>query len=659
MRVSSAFAFLSNLRVSIRIGLLSALAVASIAMLGAVYVVGDINIGRAFHAEREHAHLAQAAQRVESGALQMRRREKDFIIRRDMAYAEKYESAALAVLESLERMGSLPVAAPIQEEISRLNTGITDHVAQFHKVAELHQRLGLDEKSGLQGSLRGAVHAVETKLKEANLDALTVKMLMMRRHEKDFMLRGAEKYIGRIDERRKEFNALLAAAPLPFSFKEEVSALMDDYQSGFKAWAETYLALKKETAGLSDIFARMGGDFDRTFAVAEEGFATAEMALESSRNTTRLVFMAAAVIVLAIAIALGVVIGRSVSRPLQQMTETLTALAKGDTSRDVPSTENKDEIGDIARTVLVFKENTIERGRLEAAQAAEQAAQEKRSKTIETMIARFDTEVGQALGSVTSASTQLHETAETMTGTAAKTSQQSDAASKAADSALANVQTVAAASEELNSAIGEIGRQVSQSTEISRKAKTEADRTSETMKELADAADKIGAVINLIQDIAEQTNLLALNATIEAARAGDAGKGFAVVAGEVKSLANQTAKATEEIGQQISAMQSSTTQAVSAINHVNATIEDMAEIATAISSAVEEQGAATQEISKNVQGAASGTEEVTKNINQVDAATGETTQAANQVTSLASDLSEQASTLKTEIEGFLSSVKAA
>ncbi|WP_422368671.1 methyl-accepting chemotaxis protein [Pelagibius sp.] len=650
---------LNQFKVSFRVLMLSILSIASVTILAAVYLFGDFAMQGAFDAQTQHGRLAQSAQQLENGTLQMRRREKDFFLRRDLKYAEKYEQDTAKVLDSLNEMANMDVAAPIQEELTRLQDGIAAHVEQFRKVVALQERLGLDEKSGLQGTLRGAVHAVETKLKEANLQALTIKMLMMRRHEKDFMLRGAEKYIGRIDERRQEFDALLVTAPLPRAFKEEVSVLMDEYQKGFHAWAEGYLLLQSEAPVLSEIFARMQGDFDRTFTVAAEGLTSAEASLESTRGLVRIVFLAFGLAILGSAVALGLLIGRSISQPLQNMTQVMTALAKGDTTQEIPSMEYKDEIGDIARAVLVFKENSIERERLEAEQSEQRAAQEKRARSIQTMIDNFDTVVGQVLESVASASSQLDDTAKAMTNTADKTSQRSSSAAKAAAAASSNVQTVAAASEELHSAIAEIGRQVTQSTDVSLQAKEEATRTSETMGALADAADKIGAVVNLIQDIAEQTNLLALNATIEAARAGDAGKGFAVVAGEVKSLANQTAKATEEISQQIAAMQSSTGQAVTAIQTVNGTIEQIAEIATAISSAVEEQGAATHEISKNVQEASKGTSEVTDNISDVDAATDETNQAANQVTTLASELTTQADKLRCEIEGFLGSVKAA
>ncbi len=254
---------------------------------------------------------------------------------------------------------------------------------------------------------------------------------------------------------------------------------------------------------------------------------------------------------------------------------------------------------------------------------------------------------------VASASTEMQNTAQSLSATAEQTSQKAAAVAAAAEQASTNVQTVASAAEELSSSIEEVGRQVSESSNIAQSAATEAEQTNESVEELAVAAEKIGLVVDLISDIAAQTNLLALNATIEAARAGDAGKGFAVVANEVKSLASQTAKATGDISAQISAIQSATGNAVTAIRGIGKTISQVNEIATAIASAVEEQGAATQEIARNVQEAATGTQEVTANIAEVQKAATETGESSSQVLEAAAELSKQAEALQTEIDAFM------
>ena len=350
---------------------------------------------------------------------------------------------------------------------------------------------------------------------------------------------------------------------------------------------------------------------------------------------------------------------RSIVPPILKMVDAMGQLAGGDHSVEIPATDKKDEIGLMARAVLIFKENMIKAKELAAKEAEAIGARVARAARVNDLTARFDSDISSVLKSVASASTELQATASSMTATAEETSSQATAVAAATEEASANVQTVAVASEELASSVTEIGRQVALSATIARNAVTEADRTNTTVQGLCNEAAGIGDVVKLISEIAGQTNLLALNATIEAARAGEAGRGFAVVAAEVKSLAEQTAKATEQISTQVLSIQTSSNEAVDAIKGITATINEMNEIAAAIASAVEEQGSATQEIARNVQQAALGTNEITSNVSGVQQAAGDTGAAAHQVLEASSELSRQSETMRSKVESFLSNIKAA
>jgi methyl-accepting chemotaxis protein len=357
--------------------------------------------------------------------------------------------------------------------------------------------------------------------------------------------------------------------------------------------------------------------------------------------------------------SLWVVLRRMVA-PMTAMTAAMMRLAGGDKTVEIAGAARRDEIGDMAKAVRVFKENMVEADRLRAEQEATKArAAAEQKAALARMADAFEASVGGIVGTVASASTEMQGSAQSLSATAGEASRQATTVSAAATQATSNVQTVATAAEELASSVSEIGRQVAQSTQIATRAVEEARRTDATVQGLAQAAQKIGDVVKLIQDIASQTNLLALNATIEAARAGDAGKGFAVVASEVKALANQTAKATDEIAQQITAVQGATGEAVGAIQSIGSTIEQIHEIASSIASAVEEQGAATQEIANNVNQAAAGTNEVSTNIAGVTQASTEVGSAATQMLASAGELSEQSERLKREVATFLATVRAA
>ncbi|QDG79184.1 methyl-accepting chemotaxis protein [Labrenzia sp. PHM005] len=384
-----------------------------------------------------------------------------------------------------------------------------------------------------------------------------------------------------------------------------------------------------------------------------------EATLSGAREALQLFLFTVAAVAF-VGLVLNWFISRMISRPITKIIGSMTALADGNSEVELQVSGRRDEIGQMEKALEVFKENALEVERMEQEKHERErlAAEEKRA-SMNALADQFETALMGIVDTVTDSSNRMQSTAQSMSSVAEQTQQQASTVATSAESASQNVQTAASAAEEMSASISEINRQVSESAEISNQANAEAERSNDSVRGLADAASKIGEVIELISGIAEQTNLLALNATIEAARAGEAGKGFAVVASEVKNLATQTARATEEIGSQISGMQSATGEAVEAIQSISQTIGQIKDISDTISGAMSEQGIATREIADSTQQAASGTAEVGHTINDVATAASDTGNAAKEVLEVAVDLSEHAKTLRTQVETFLGEVRAA
>jgi methyl-accepting chemotaxis protein len=561
------------------------------------------------------------------------------------------------------------------------------NIAEFSAIeaklmAERQQTAGVAEKkvaSNLDIMNKNEKWVSHTHEVIAHANSILASAVDMETGMRGYLLAGQDGFLAPYTEGGKKFSELTAGLSETVNDNPQQVALLGEVAATIAEWqknvTEPTIALRRQIGDaknmddMADLIGEARGKkyFDGFRSIMAD-FAADEQALMAQRQSDNVATVDETFILIWVCIGggllagvvLAVLIGAAIANPVIAMTGAMDKLAEGNTEVDIPARDRKDEVGKMAAAVQVFKDNAIEKVRLEAEQdAREKRAEEEKRAAMNKMADDFENSVGGIVQTVSSAATELHSSSKTMAETADRTSSQSTAGAAAAEEASANVQTVASAAEELSASISEINRQVAESSSIASSAVKDAQVTDEKIQGLAAAANKIGEVVSLITDVAEQTNLLALNATIEAARAGDAGKGFAVVASEVKNLANQTAKATEEISTQISGIQTATQESVAAIQGIGKTIAKIDEIASEIAAAVDEQGAATQEIARNVEQASAGTAEVSSTIANVTQGANETGAAAEQINGASAELSQQSEMLNSEVNRFLETVRAA
>jgi methyl-accepting chemotaxis protein len=652
-----------QLRLTHKIAAIGLVGVVGLAAVGLIYQQGTWAQDGARKIAEDARAIAGLTRKISIEMLEVRRDEKNFLLRKQESYVKHHAQLSGAIgrdFDELKAMAKSAGYSALIEQIGVIHDAFENYANDFAVLAIVQAKIGLNETSGLSGSLRRAVDIVEAGVSEVNDPRLTGRLLTMRRHEKDFMLWRDDQYAAEFKKAVVAFAMVLMEMDLPYQVQEKLSLNLDSYSRDFAGWVKAAQEMVRSEADLAATFSGLEPKVANTIGEIDRLSGMADASERALRDTMKM-RMASALSLAALAMcALSFLLGRAISRPISAMTGALTKLAGGDFNVTVPGLSRRDEIGEMAGAARIFRDNMIETERLRAEQQAEQQAQSSQRREERLRLASgFQDAVGSIVDKVSSEATELEAAASTLTGTAKTTLELSGVVSGASNEASSNIQSVAAATVEMTSSVEEIGRQVVESRKIAQSAVEHARSTDARITALSEAAGRIGEVVKLITGIAEQTNLLALNATIEAARAGDAGRGFAVVAQEVKALAAQTAKATDEIGKQISEMQSATQQSVDAIKEIGAVILQISDVSGMIAATVEEQGAATREIARNVQMASDGAARVGGAIADVHQGAADTGSASGQVLSSAQSLSDQASQLKLEVDSFLTSIRAA
>ncbi|MDJ0932570.1 methyl-accepting chemotaxis protein [Breoghania sp.] len=560
----------------------------------------------------------------------------------------------------------MPVAGPYQEHLADVLDTLDGIHGTFEKLHEVQTGIGFDQETGLQGTLSSLSDKIERRLvKEARFgggdafDKLSRAIIQVSRDEKAFLLSPSDISEGAFEVSYSRFARWLKRAKIPEEVRSEVTVDLEVYRAAFDSYAGLVSEQIKTIELMETLFSLPPLRLEALKTVAAEGRATATTTLRGVRNSTLVLMTVMIGGAIVVATLLGLIIASSITGQLVGFRRVMERLADGGNDVDIPSTRGRDEMAAMARTLVVFRDNALERERLRAEQMQEAEARNERGSRISNLISSSETTVVGVLDQLNSASMKMRGAAQAVEEASNNVSGEARRIGECVGVVTENVGSAATAAREMATSIGEITGQARKSREIARRALSGAEETSETMATLAQIADRIGEVMHLIRDIAEQTNLLALNATIEAARAGEAGKGFAVVAAEVKELSNQTSKATEEIAQQVDSIQSISSDASISIADIRQIIEDMNAIAETVAASVEEQSASVAAISHNIDGASARSQEGADAMGGVGNASEHARRQGHGVEELSQRLSTQVETIRCEVETFLEGVCAA
>ena len=632
---------------------------------GASFTTGQRDVTNAFDNVEAAATLSDASREFKIALVSMQFAATDFVAMPSGELVKNFEANHVLASSNFEKIAA-GTGALSEEDVNRVHQKLGELTLAFGYLVDEQGELGFSEDQGTRKRLDEAAAGIEqaindgmTWITQADREKLLLSLLTMRRQEAQYRLNQSSATWEQFFKEFREFEAILRKLPTENELKQQLARRVQAYASTLAQWNRYNQNIQRSLKEIADTSQQLIPQAHAILATAQDRTSAATAALARSQSQTRWTIILVGCGAVLIGLAFSWLIGRSITRPLDGLAQAMTRLAAGDTSARIPATKAKDELGAMARTVIVFRDTMIERERLAESQAAANRERENRGEVIAATITRFEMSVDQALSRVREAAERLESTSTELNDAADTVSSEARTAETRVGTASGNVTSAASSVEELAASIGEIAGQAHRSTDVASRAVSEARRTVGTMSKLGDAATRIGEVVGLIQAIAGQTNLLALNATIEAARAGEAGRGFAVVASEVKSLAGQTAKATEEIAGQVGAIQSAVADAAEAIEQVNGIIEEISAIASTVAVTVEEQNRAVAEITEGVNRASTEARGGAEAMSRVAGASTDARATAASVKDLADALSTEAERLNTQVRQFLSDVQAA